>query len=126
MEFPDDVLQLIRAFAKPRWTRRDWRSCKRNECLNIYHYHLFIRYVSNVVFINHALLPETDTWTLFGVSCLLFKLKFILGTVEYFDLLRLRRECTDWYIKRYRHFDYIPDIVSENILMTMNKPFHKN
>jgi len=121
MEFPDDVLQHIRAFSKPRWTRPDWRTCKQKESNVISGYTQFIRYVGSVVY-NFDLLVETQQWTLYGAAYLLFKLKYLLGTVDYIDLLPIRRECTNGYLKRYRDFDFALDLVSVEIVMNMRKP----
>jgi hypothetical protein len=121
MEFPDDVLQIIRAFAKPKWTRDDWRTCKRKEAEIIWQYERFIRYVRTVVFYQHDLLDETDQWTLYGAAYLLFTLKHILWTVDYIDLLPIRRECTQDYLNRYRDFVFVPDFTAEHLLMHMRK-----
>jgi len=121
MEFPDDVLQHIRAFSQPRWTRKDWRTCKQIESNLIAGYHKFIRYVSSVVFYQQDLSGETKQWTLYGVAYLLFLLKDILWTVDYIDLLPIRRECTKEYLKQYRDIGFAPDLVSEGILRNMRK-----
>ena len=121
MEFPDDVLQHIRVFSKPRWTRPDWRTCKLKESNVISCYNRFIRYIGSVVY-NFDLLVETEQWTLYGAVYLLLHLKYLLWTVDYFDLLPIRRECTHEYLKRYREFVFAPDLVSEEIVMNMRKP----
>jgi len=122
MELPEDVLQLIRAFAKPKWTRPDWRTCKRYESEQIRRYDRFIRYVWSIVFYENALLEETNQWTLYGSTYLLFTLKHLLWTVDYIDLLPIRRECTKEYVNRYRQFGFVPDHTSEGILMAIRKP----
>ena len=122
MEFPDDVLRLIRSFAKPKWTRPDWRTCKWNEAEHIRRYCRFIRVISSIVFYENALLEETNQWTLYGASFLLMTLKNLLGTVDYIDLLPIRRECTREYIHRFRVIDFVPDQISEGILMEIRKP----
>jgi hypothetical protein len=38
-EFPDDVLGLIKEFAKPIWTRKDWRTCGYRESTVMMRYH---------------------------------------------------------------------------------------
>jgi len=121
MELPDDVLLVIRAFSQPRWTRKDWRTCKLKEANLIGRYTQFIRYVSSVVFYQQDLSGETKQWTLYGVAYLLFKLKDLLWTVDSFDLLPIRRECTKEYIKQYRDIGFDPDLVSQGILMNIRK-----
>ncbi len=122
MEFPEDVLQVIRAFSKPKWTRPDWRTCKRYESEQIKRYGRFIRYVKSIVFYENALLEETEQWTLYGSVYLLLTLKHLLGTVDYIDLLPIRRECTKEYVSRYRTFVFVPDHTSEQILWNIRKP----
>jgi hypothetical protein len=36
MEFPQEILAIISEYAKPYRTRRDWRTCKRQEARAIY------------------------------------------------------------------------------------------
>ena len=36
MEFPSDIQAIISQYAKPYRTRRDWRTCKRQEARAIY------------------------------------------------------------------------------------------
>ncbi len=122
MEFPDDVLRLIRDFSKPKWTRPDWRTCKRNEAEQIQRYGRFIRYVQSIVFYENALLEETKQWTLYGSVYLLLTLKHLLWTVDYIDLLPLRRECTKEYINRFWTFHFVPDHTSVQILWNIRKP----
>ena len=38
MEFPEDVLTVIRGFSRPYRTRRDWRDCKRFESWKVEEY----------------------------------------------------------------------------------------
>jgi hypothetical protein len=121
MEFPEDVLQIIRVYAKPRWTRPDWRTCKREESELIWRYERYIRDVLSFIFYDHVL-SETTQWSLFGASYLLYTLKYLLGTVDYIDLLPIRRECTKEYITRYREFNFVPDVESEQIIRHILKP----
>ena len=36
MEFPQEIQTIISQYAKPRWTRPDWRTCRRHESRAIY------------------------------------------------------------------------------------------
>lgn len=47
MEFPDDVLSVIRKFSRPYRTRRDWRECKRFEAWKIEQYFACGRFLLN-------------------------------------------------------------------------------
>ena len=45
MEFPDDVLDVIRDFSRPYRTRPDWRTCKRGEAWKIEQYYAYGRFL---------------------------------------------------------------------------------
>jgi hypothetical protein len=45
MEFPEDVLGVIRGFSKPYRTRPDWRTCKRAESWRIQQYYQYGRFL---------------------------------------------------------------------------------
>jgi hypothetical protein len=120
MEFPEDVLKIIRLYAKPRWTRPDWRICKKKECIIVALYNSFIRYVSSFIFYKHPLFLETNQWTLHGVTHLLLRLKRLLWPMDYPWIED--RYPLDWYIERYRRFTFIPDHYSEQTIRTIRNP----
>jgi hypothetical protein len=122
MEFPEDVLQIIRIYAKPRWTRPDWRTCKKKEANIICLYNSFIRYISSVIFYRHPLLIETNRWTLHGVTHLLIRLKRLLWPMDYpwmEDPFLF-----EWYIDRFRAFRFVPDHVSEQTIRNIRNPVY--
>jgi hypothetical protein len=72
MILPDDVLPLIRAYSKPRWTRPDWRTCKRDEADHIYYENLDVMEMIPIRCISHdEVMDEVQHWTLFGKIWLL-------------------------------------------------------
>ncbi len=91
MELPDDILHLIRGFAKPIGTRLDWRTCKVAES-NIILYHN--RYTLNLCWYTYmetmAMVQEILTWTLYG------RRRAIRCMISGFPLMG------DWYEDRIR------------------------
>lgn len=49
MEFPEDVLSVIRDFSRPYRTRPDWRTCKRFETWKIEQYFVYGRFLCNAL-----------------------------------------------------------------------------
>lgn len=79
MILPDDVLPLIRAYSKPRWTRPDWRTCKRDESDHIYYEHLGVMDMIPIRCISHdEVMDEVQHWSLFGKIWLLKAPKHVL------------------------------------------------
>jgi len=92
MEFPVDVLQIIRDYAKP-CTRPDWRTCKQTESLCIKmlnyesHYKCFRLFPCTMV----DLCIEIANWTLYGRIRLLViihsqRLWFPVATQEWYEV----------------------------------------
>lgn len=72
MILPDDVLTIIRDYSKPRRTRRDWRTCKRDESDHIYYAHLDAIDLIPIRCISHdGVMDEVKEWSLFGKIWLL-------------------------------------------------------
>jgi hypothetical protein len=49
MEFPEDVLSVIRGFSRPYRTRPDWSTCKRFESWKIQQYFAYGRFIHNAL-----------------------------------------------------------------------------
>jgi len=100
MELPEDVLQLIRQFSKPR-TRVDWSWCKSVEAYCIRDLNI------NILFWLHDLFKASPQlciilydWTLFGRKHL--KKRIQLGRLWDPDILM--EHDTDWYENRFRDY----------------------
>jgi len=101
MEFPEDVLGLIRMFSKPRITRRDWRTCKQTESNLIrrhndrYQNQCRYYFMETLAFSN-----EIVEWTLYGRTRALHHMNWFTGPVP---------PDADWYETRMRTYDWQTD-----------------
>lgn len=68
MELPNDVLRIIREYAKPRRTRKDWRTCKQTEalCIKMTNYEFHYRTFNLFPYTMKELSNEIASWTLYG------------------------------------------------------------
>lgn len=67
MEFPEDVVQIIRDFARPLWTRPDWKWCKWEESICIKQKNRDSLLLCSYLFRNVAgLCDEHVAWSLYG------------------------------------------------------------
>jgi hypothetical protein len=71
MILPDDVLTLIRDYARPMWTRPDWRYCKRGEADHIFFAHAQAIDAIPMRIDYDDVLEEVQGWSLFGKFWLL-------------------------------------------------------
>jgi hypothetical protein len=109
--FPDDVLDIIRAFSKPIGTRLDWRTCKRNESRRIkgsnkalsLWYKWFIGPKS-------TLFQEIETWTFYGRRHLIRESRLRFWTLVVRE--DPRDEDPEFYEKRFVFFNVNPRMVA--------------
>lgn len=73
MEFPEDVLSLIRAYARPIGLRLDWRTCKRNESRRIRGSNRALLLWYRWFLGQGALYREINEWTFYGRRHLLYE-----------------------------------------------------
>ena len=106
MEFPDDVLDLIRAFSKPMG-RKDWRTCKLQESGIIYRHNKFYQNLCNYHFMDaQTMCQEIWTWTLYGRQRIM---KNIFRYQEpWYPVMRE----PDWYEHRVLHYDWQADEIA--------------
>ena len=98
MILPDDVLRIIKEFARPFGTRLDWRRCKRNESGRIKMSNRGILLWYKWILGKHPLYQEIQDWTFYGRRHLLYESRIRFWT-------QVRGEPSDqdpeWYEKRY-------------------------
>lgn len=78
---PDDVLAIIRAFAKPFGTRLDWRTCKRNESRRIKASNKALSLWYKWFIGNSPLNHEIQSWTFYGRRHLIRESRFRFWTM---------------------------------------------
>lgn len=90
MEFPVDVMRIIRDYAKP-CTRPDWRTCKKTEslCIKMAHWKYHLRTWN--LFTSRDLCQEIANWSLYGKIHLLHiirsrRLWFPVATQDWYEL----------------------------------------
>ena len=98
MEFPDDILDHIRAFAKPIGLRLDWRRCKRKESRRIKGSNLALLLWYKWFLGQGRLYAEVASWSFYGRRHLLYesRLRFwshVQGEPEEDD--------PEWYEKQF-------------------------
>ena len=98
MEFPDDILQHIRGYAKPIGLRLDWRTCKRREARKIRPSNLALLLWYKWFLGQGGLYPEVNSWTFHGRRHLLYE-----SRIRYWSLVDGDPEESDpeWYEKRF-------------------------
>lgn len=104
MEFPDDILHLIRLYAKPYGTRRDWRSCKQHEAILIWRHNDFNLHLCNYHFhYTQSIYREIIGWTLYG------RKRSLRNLLRYPDFWLPVTPEHDWYENRLMHYDWQTD-----------------
>ena len=100
MEFPDDVLEVIRAFSKPIGTRLDWRTCKQHESNVILWHNRYTQHISWTHYRETRMMAqEISGWTLHGRKrALRYLLQWLPGPAD-----------GDWYETRIRTYDWQAD-----------------
>jgi hypothetical protein len=78
---PDDVLRIIRAFAKPFGTRLDWRTCKRNESRRIKGSNKALCLWYKWFIGNSPLFQEIQSWSFYGRRHLIRESRFRYWTL---------------------------------------------
>jgi len=73
MVLPDDVLQIIREYARPIGLRLDWRRCKRNESRRIKGSNRALLLWYKWILGNRPVYPEIQDWTFYGRRHLLYE-----------------------------------------------------
>lgn len=103
MILPDDVLTIIRDYSKPTWTRRDWRTCKRDESDHIYYANLDAIDMIPIRCISHdEVMDEVNEWSLFGKIWLLKAPKYVIMRPLSPPLIPPRDNMED-YLEWYKH-----------------------
>jgi hypothetical protein len=100
MEFPDEILEIIRKYSKPYRTRRDWRLCKQREAFAIKQYNQITLNRCNHYFGDTDLGTELLNWSLHGR-------KWVLRHIyryENYQIIYFTQSHTDWYITRVQLF----------------------
>lgn len=100
MEFPDDILQVIRAFSQPRWTRLDWRTCKQHESNVILWHNRYTQHRSWTIYREtRHMAQEIAGWTLHGRRrALQHIIQWLTGLAD-----------GDWYEERLQTYDWQAD-----------------
>jgi hypothetical protein len=98
MEFPDDILEHIRGYAKPIGLRLDWRTCKRRESRKIRQSNLALLLWYKWFLGQGGLYPEIECWTFYGRRHLLYESRVRFWThVQGMPT----EEDQEWYEKRF-------------------------
>ena len=110
MILPDDILEIIKAFAKPIGLRLDWRQCKRQESSRIKGSNLGILYWYKWILGDRSLYQEIKEWTFYGRRHLLYQSRRRFWTQVSGEPTERDSE---WYEKRYVLKDdgYHPNVV---------------
>jgi len=112
MEFPQDVLRIIRAFAKPIGTRKDWRSCKQHEAMLIWRHNEFNLHLCNYHFqYTQTINREIIEWTLFG------RKRTLQNILRYPDFWLPVMPEHDWYENRLAHYDWQTDELDTQVTL---------
>lgn len=100
MILPDDVIDLIRQFAKPIGTRLDWRTCKRNESRRIKGSNraLFLWY--KWILGDLPLAKEVAEWTFHGRRHLIWESKRRFWSPG-LEVEHVEESDPEWYEKRF-------------------------
>ncbi len=103
MEFPDDILHLIRLYAKPIGTRVDWRTCKRNESILIFRHNILnLQLCEHYFRYTQTMFREILDWTLYGR-------KHTLRNLLRWPYVWLPVVEDDWYEHRFMNYDWQTD-----------------
>ena len=103
MELPDEILQLIRLYAKPIGTRLDWRTCKLPESSHISRQNQQNLYLCNHYFrYTQTMCLEIMEWTLYGRDR-------TLRNVLRWPHVWLPVAENDWYEHRFMTYDWQTD-----------------
>jgi len=98
MEFPEDILALIRAFSKPLGLRLDWRTCKRAESRKIKRSNRALLLWYKWFLGKGRLFPEVESWTFYGRRYLLSLSRQGFWTHVYGEP---EEQDPQWYEKRF-------------------------
>jgi hypothetical protein len=98
LEFPADILSLIRAFSRPIGLRLDWRTCKRRESRKIRQSNLALLLWYKWFLGKGTLYPEVNSWTFHGRRHLLY-----VSRRRFWTHLQgePNEEDREWYEKRF-------------------------
>jgi hypothetical protein len=101
MEFPDEVLGIIRAYAKPMG-RRDWKTCKQHESnVILWHNQYTLNHSWTVYSETRNMAYEIASWTLHGRRrALQHLIQWLPAPVQ---------PDGDWYENRIRTYDWQAD-----------------
>lgn len=104
MEFPDDVLGVIRAFSKPMGTRKDWRTCKQQESSIIYRHNRFYSHLCDYHFMDaQTMCQEIRNWTLYG------RQRIMKNIFRYQEPWHPVMREPDWYEHHVLNYDWQAD-----------------
>jgi len=95
---PDDILAIIKTFAKPIGLRLDWRQCKRLEAKRIRGSNLGILLWYKWILGDRALYQEIKEWTFYGRRHLLYQSRLRFWTHVTGEPTE---QDSEWYEKRY-------------------------
>ncbi len=98
MEFPEDILDIIRAYARPFGLRLDWRTCKRREARKIRQSNLALLLWYKWFLGEGTLYREVNTWSFYGRRHLLYVSRLRYWTQVQGDPTE---EDPQWYEKRF-------------------------
>ncbi len=101
MEFPDDVLDHIRGFAKPLGLRLDWRTCKRKESRRIKGSNLALLLWYKWFLGQGPLYTEIEKWSFYGRRHLLYESRLRFWSHVQGDPTE---EDPEWYEKQFMRY----------------------
>jgi hypothetical protein len=110
MILPDDVLGIIRAFAKPIGTRLDWRTCKRNESRRIKGSNKALSLWYKWFIGDSPLNAEVQSWSFYGRRHLVHESRLRFWTMVLPE--DPQNQDPEFYEKRFLLFNEMPRMVA--------------